>query len=145
MSMFTRVSTQRCLISPLFAVVTGLWVGTAQAQPFAYVSNGESSTVSVIDTATNTVVATIPVGTGPAGLAVTSNGTRVYVATGDTVSVIDTMTNAVIAVVPLGSGAGNVAVNPAGTRVYVTHSGELSAAGTVSVIDATTNTVIATI
>ena len=67
MSVFTRVSTQWCRIAPLLAVVTGLWVGTAQAQPFAYVSNSESSTVSVIDTATNTVVATIPVATGPAG------------------------------------------------------------------------------
>ncbi len=132
-----------CLIAPLLAVVTGLWVGTSQAQPLAYVLNGESSTVSLIDTATNTVVVTIPLETGPAGLAVSPNGTRVYVATGNTVSVIDTLTNAVIAVVPLGSESGAVVVNPAGTRVYVAHS-DIDA-GAVSVIDASTNTVIATI
>jgi YVTN family beta-propeller protein len=36
----------------------------AEAAPFAYVANFIGNTVSVIDTATNTVVATVPVG-GP--------------------------------------------------------------------------------
>ena len=38
----------------------------AEAQPFAYVTNFENNTVSVIATATNTVVATVPVGSFPA-------------------------------------------------------------------------------
>ena len=37
----------------------------AQAQPRAYVANSDSNTVSVIDTATNTVVATVGVGCLP--------------------------------------------------------------------------------
>ena len=37
----------------------------AEAKPFAYVPNSRSGTVSVIDTATNTVVATVPVGSDP--------------------------------------------------------------------------------
>jgi YVTN family beta-propeller protein len=37
----------------------------AEAAPFAYVANSSSNTVSVIDTASNTVVATIPVGSHP--------------------------------------------------------------------------------
>jgi YVTN family beta-propeller protein len=37
----------------------------------AYVTNFRDTTVSVIATATNTVVATIPVGSGPAGVAIT--------------------------------------------------------------------------
>ena len=39
-----------------------------------------ANTVSVIDTATNTVTATIPVGAGPLGVAVTPDGSKVYVA-----------------------------------------------------------------
>ena len=38
------------------------------------------NTVSVIDTATNTVTATVPVGSYPIGVAVTPDGTKVYVA-----------------------------------------------------------------
>ena len=49
------------------------------AAPFAYITNGGGNTVSVIDTATNTVVSTIPVGTCPQGVAVNPAGTRVYV------------------------------------------------------------------
>src|SRR2546422_516448 len=41
----------------------GLGTAWAQAQTRAYVTNEGDGTVSVIDTATNTVVATIPVGT----------------------------------------------------------------------------------
>ena len=37
----------------------------------AYITNGGSNTVSVIDTMTNKVIATIPVGSQPFGLAVT--------------------------------------------------------------------------
>ena len=51
--------------------VTGLGTATAQAQTRAYVANFGSDTVSVIDTATNTVVATIPVGLNPFGVAIT--------------------------------------------------------------------------
>ena len=38
---------------------------SAQAAPFAYITDAGSNTVSVIDTATNTVVATVPVGIQP--------------------------------------------------------------------------------
>src|SRR6266566_730045 len=52
---------------------------TAHAQIRAYVAN-EPDTVSVIDTSTNTVVATIPVGIIPEAIAITPDGTRAYVA-----------------------------------------------------------------
>ena len=45
-----------------------------------YVANDNSNTVSVIDTATNTVTATVPVGSYPSGVAVSPDGTKVYVA-----------------------------------------------------------------
>jgi YVTN family beta-propeller protein len=90
-----------------------------------------------------TVTATIPVGSGPNGLAVGPAAGTVYVAnaTSGTVSVIDEATDAVTATIAVGSGPSGVAVDPAAGTVYVANSG----AGTVSVIDAATNAVTATI
>jgi YVTN family beta-propeller protein len=70
--------------------------------------------VSVIDTATNTVVATIPVGVAPNGIAITPDGTRAYVTDNgsDTVSVIDTTNNTVIATVVVEVGPIAVAITP---------------------------------
>ena len=50
------------------------------AGTYAYVANYNDNTVSVIDTATNTVTATIPVGHVPDAVAVNPAGTYVYVA-----------------------------------------------------------------
>ena len=47
---------------------------------FAYVANSDDDTVSAIDTDTNTVVATIPVGEQPADIAITPDGARAWVA-----------------------------------------------------------------
>ena len=101
------------------------------------------NTVSVIDTATNTVVATIPVGNFPLGVAVTPDGTKVYVAnfSDNTVSVIHTATNTVVKTIPVGTGPMAVAVTPDGTKVYVTNDGS----NNVSVIHRPGNTVVATI
>jgi len=117
--------------------------GLAVAAPFAYIPNGGSNNVSVIDTASNTVVSTIAVGSGPIGVAVNATGTRVYVSNlvSNSVSVIDTATNAASATVPVGASPGGIAVNPAGTRVYVANLD----AGSVSVIDTGTNAVTATV
>ena len=96
----------------------------AFAEPFAYISNYGDNTVSVIDTATNTVVGVpIAVGTHPTGNAVHPAGTYVYVTNGGshTISVIDTATNTVVDTVMVGAYPRNVAVHPAGTFVYVTN------------------------
>jgi YVTN family beta-propeller protein len=63
-----------------------------------YVTNGLSKTVSVIDTRTNTVIDTIPVGEGPVDIAFNPYNGGMYVTNGlsKTVSVIDTRTNTVI-------------------------------------------------
>jgi YVTN family beta-propeller protein len=65
----------------------------------AYITNADSGTVSVINTATNTVVGSpITVGNLPQGVAVTPDGSKVYVANSNdgTVSVIATATNTVV-------------------------------------------------
>jgi YVTN family beta-propeller protein len=109
----------------------------------AYVANQFDGTVSVIDTATNTVTATIPVGDYPFGVAVSPNGSRVYVtnADSDTVSVIDAATNTVTATIPVGNRPLDVAITADGTRAYVANLYD----GTVSVIDTSTNSVTTTI
>jgi len=114
------------------------------AAPFAYISNAGSNTVSVINIATNAVVATVPVGAFPAGVAVNPAGAFAYVANRDSnnVSVIDTHTNTVVgSPVPVGASPIGVAVNAAGTIVFVANAGS----NTVSVIDTATNAVTATI
>jgi YVTN family beta-propeller protein len=104
------------------------------------------STVSIIDTETNAVTATVHVGSYPSGVAVTPDGTKIYV--GDfsyygTVSVINTATNTVSAIVSVGQEPYGVAVTPDGTKVYVANY-NWGSVGNVSVIDTATNTVTAT-
>jgi YVTN family beta-propeller protein len=116
---------------------------------FVYVLNSNlvfaTNVVSVIDTSTNTVVATIPgAGFGLGGqIALNPIRPRAYVVTGGPVQVIDTITNTVTATVNLGgsNGTSALAVNPAGTYVYVTDS----VSNNVFVIDAITNGVIAVV
>jgi YVTN family beta-propeller protein len=106
----------------------------------AYVTNLSSNTVSVIDTATNTVeAAAVAVGTEPIAVAVTPDGKHAYVAnlSSNNVSVIDTVANTVVATVPVAVGPIGVAVTPDGKHAYVANEGT----GNVSVIDTATNTV----
>ncbi|WP_198320906.1 PxKF domain-containing protein [Azohydromonas aeria] len=69
-----------------------------------YVTEIAGSSVAVIDTATNAVIATVPVGLVPYGLSVTPDGKRVYVANrnSNSLSVIATATNEVVATLPTG-------------------------------------------
>lgn len=111
--------------------------------PYAYITNEYENTVSVIDTATNTVTGIVKVGSNPVGVAVSPNGKKAYVANyyGKTVSVIDTETNTITANVNVGNKPDGIAVSPDGTKVYVTNFNSVS----VSVIDTKTNTVIDTV
>jgi YVTN family beta-propeller protein len=119
-----------------------LSIAASQSTPRVYTANFIDESVSVINTSTQQLIATIPLGDQPQAIAVNPAGTRVYTANLNTVSVIDTSTNSVIATITnADSNAQGIAVNPAGTSVYVTNS-VLSSA---SVINTTTNTVTATI
>jgi len=117
---------------------------------YAYITNAGSNTVSVIDTATDNVTATLNyVGSNPDGIAVSPDGRKVYVANSDwdnksaidTVSIIDTATNTFTDTVDVGQWPWGIAVTPDGSKVYVTNDGS----DTVSVIDTATNNVIATV
>lgn len=75
-----------------------------------YVSDG--SNVSLLDVAHNTVTATIPVGTNLHGMAISPNGSTVYVVdnSANTVSVITTASNSVTATIPVGSNPEGIAL-----------------------------------
>ncbi len=107
----------------------------------AYVANGASNTVSVIDANTQQIVATIPVDNTPTYVVGAPDGTRVYVSNANsaTVSVIDTSTNRVIKSIGVYGGAyaqipGGLAISPEGKNLYVS-----TYDGTISLIDTTTN------
>jgi YVTN family beta-propeller protein len=113
-----------------------------------YIVNAGSSNVSVIDTASNTVTATIPV-PGAGRVAISPDGRYAYVTAcpnscnnvqGD-VSVIDTATNTVTAILTVGSGPFGVAISPDGRYAYVTDRNSEA----VSVIDTASRTVTATV
>ncbi|MBL0057140.1 MAG: beta-propeller fold lactonase family protein [Chitinophagaceae bacterium] len=126
--------------SPVTATVT---VTPSTGSNFAYITNRTSNNVSVINTATNTVVATIGVGSMPIGVSVTPDGSKVYVTNyiSGNVSVISTETNTVIATVPVGTNPYGLSVSPDGSRVYVANIGT----NNVSVINTATDLVISTI
>ena len=100
--------------------------------PRAYVPNFDDDTVTVIDLTTHTSLPDpLVVGEGPLGVAVSVDGTRVYVTNfgaidtdkgddnGDTVSFIDTATNTVVDTNPDENGVQHlqVGVQPAGIAV----------------------------
>src|SRR5260370_1093790 len=117
----------------------------AQTDYRLYVASQTDNTVSVVDTASNTVIATIPVGQSPASnIAVSPDGSRAYVINGvsGTVSVIDASTYSVIATIPVGLQSSNLAIDPSGLHVYVPNADD---ATTVQVINTQTNSVESTI
>lgn len=85
----------------------------------------DNNTVTVIDTATNTVTKAIPgVGSAPAGIAITPNGRYAYVTSyksPGTVSVVDIAAGTVVQTLNVGGRPSQVAIDPAGTYAYVTN------------------------
>jgi YVTN family beta-propeller protein len=115
---------------------------------WAHYTNFNSQTVSVIARPGNAVVATIPVGFEPVGVAVTPDGKRAYFTNSgrrggsNHVSVIDTATNTVVGLpITVGAVPQRPAVTPDGTHVYVANNYD----NTVSVIRTAFNAVVKTV
>src|SRR5260370_37674943 len=96
---------------PLVLIAT---IPLASAQPYAYVSNLSGNSVSVVNTANNTIAATIGVAASPSGLAVTPDGGSVYVANrrANTRSVISTASNSHLTTNRFGPSPIHLALNP---------------------------------
>ena len=135
--MHSATPTLPCLARRLGGLAAAAVIGAAAAagaQPFAYVASLGADEVAVIDTATNSVVATLPGGDDPDGVAISADGTRAYVTAflSNTLLVIDTASNTALATIAVGDGPVGVAVTPDGRRVSVANR----RADSVSVIDA---------
>jgi YVTN family beta-propeller protein len=100
---------------------------------FAYISNGGSNTVTVLDLVYMRPDRTLQVGTNPTDLSVNPVRNEIYAVNtqSGTVSIIDVTTNRVAATIPVHRLPASIAVDPTGHRAYVANSGS----NTVSVLD----------
>ena len=111
--------------------------------PKAYIGNFKDNSVSVIDTDSGTVVATVPVSAGPHGMAITRDGRTVYVS-GDgssSVDVIDTATDKVVKTIEVGKTPNGIALTPDNRLLLVTVYGD----NRLALIDTSTQSVAGTI
>jgi PQQ-dependent catabolism-associated beta-propeller protein len=130
----------------------------------AYVTNEDSQELSVIDTRTDSVVATIAVGTRPRGVKVSPDGRTVYVAlsgspkcppsmsdeeceklksdkTKDGIAEVDVVARRVRRVLPGGSDPEQFDITNDGKRLYISNED----AGTASVVDVEKGTIDTTV
>ena len=94
--------------------------GAARAQPYAYVTNYNTGALSVIDTATDTVVDRVPdVGNGH--IVLHPDGTTAFITDrgSNTIAVMDVATRQVVDRLPVGAFPWALAVTPEGDRAYV--------------------------
>jgi YVTN family beta-propeller protein len=93
----------------------------------------EVGEVWAIDTATDRVMAKVPVGRHPAHVVLTPDGRFAYVTNGgeNSVSVVDTDKHRVVTTIPVGAYPHGIRISPDGKEAYVANLKD----GTVSVID----------
>jgi len=114
------------LVRAAFSALAFAIAFDAAAAPKAYIGNFKDSTVSVIDTGTGAVVATIPVAAGPHGMGVTPDGRTVYVSGegSSEVSVIDTTGDRVSGTISVGKMPHGMAMAEDGRLLLVCVYGE---------------------
>ncbi len=137
-------TTGYALTSPIAVGLAPNGAAYNPANGMVYIANRDSNDVSVIDGASNRVVATVAVGLSPNGVAVDPSTNRIYVANWDSndVSVIDGASNHVMGGrLPAGSQPAMIAANRETNLVYVANHGSNS----VTVIRSTDNAVLQTI
>jgi len=107
--------------------------------PYLYAS-GQFGGVAEVDMTTRTIRRSFPLGGTSQGVAVSPDGSELYVAdeSSSSVRVVTLATGTVAATIPLGGGGGyGLVASSDGLRVYVTQSG----AGRLVIIDVATRTV----
>jgi YVTN family beta-propeller protein len=135
------------IVSPLLLLLllgcAGSGATPGAAAPKIYVGNFKDNTVSVIDSGSRKVVATIPVAAGPHGMGVSPDGKSIYVS-GDgasTVSVIDAASDRVVKEIEVGKAPHGLAVTSDGRQVVVAVYGE----DKVSIVDSATREVVGSV
>jgi YVTN family beta-propeller protein len=100
---------------------------------YAYISNGGSNTVTVLDLVYLRQDRTLQVGASPTHLAANPVRNEIYVVNSQsgTISVIDAETNRIAATLPVHRLPSFISVDPTGHRAYVANSGS----NTISILD----------
>lgn len=117
---------------------------------FAWVTNGLSSSISIVDLTSKSVAGTIAlpafngVAATPGSIAFLPDGSLAYVTNhdanpGSVIFVIDVPNRKLLTTIPTDAFPASVAVTPDGSQVWVPNRGD----STITVIDSLTNTVIA--
>lgn len=107
-----------------------------------YVSSRDAGVVSVINTSTNEIVREIPVSAGAQRIALTPDGTTLYVASESRGAERIDLTSGEVSKIPgVGRGAVGIALSPDGERLYITNP----PAGTLQILDPTEDGVLRTI
>jgi YVTN family beta-propeller protein len=115
-NMFSQLITALALSCPL-----------TLAAYTAYISNGAAGTISILDTATDTITGTISGLTNTRAQAITPNGRYLYVIQANpanSIAVIDTSTNTLLTTITTNINTpSDLAATPNGEYIYVTSSG----------------------
>ena len=121
----------------------GSALGATTPSTAVFVTNSNDNTISVVDTATDAVVATIPVGLKPWAVAVSKDGSTAYVSDSgaDGVSVVDMRTRKVRATVVVGVRPCDLLLSPDDRFLYV----DIFTENAVAVVDTSTDKVVAKI
>ena len=114
-----------------------VWQAVVNAAPFAYVPNEGSGTVSVIDTASDEVVATIPAGKKPRGLAISGDWLYVSDQPNNRLQMIDLKMRAAAGTIALGESPEGVYASPDGRWI----AAAIEESNAVAITDTQTNKV----
>lgn len=109
----------------------------------AYITSRTANVVEIVDTGSNTIVATLPTGTQPVGVGARPDGREVWIANAgsNNITVIRPWTRTVVATFSVCAQPFAVAFLPDSTRAYVSCQG----ANTVAVVDVATRSVTTTL
>ena len=133
-------SLSKRLAPPVLCVLAGLTACSKQDFPqyppnyreYAYITNGDSGTVTVLDAVNVRIDREIPVGRDPVGVIASPTRNEVYVLnagadnSAGSLSVIDSKKNAVVATIALGRRPVSIDLDADGALAYVANSGSNS-------------------
>jgi YVTN family beta-propeller protein len=132
------------LLTPAGTGTPSVGLALDSANGYLYITGAFNENVTtVLNTATNRVVTSIPTFIRPWGITYDSGNQLLYTANllSNNVSVINASSDTIMASVPVGTNPIHIAYNSVNGDIYVTNSGS----GNISVIGGSTNKVVATI
>ncbi len=132
-----------CLLALFLSGCTDVPEPGPNYHEYAYITNGGSNTVTVVDLRVLQASATVPVGRGPTGVTESPTRNEIYVVNTDSnnISVIDAESNKVVSTIGVHRAPFFISVSADGKRGYVANSGSAN----LTIIDLAARKVIKTI